>query len=223
MQGAPIKTMNRLTVLDNFYNNPKQIISAAEFKHGGCGGVHSERSLPLHELDPSLHRDFTSYICSIFNLDPNTVYVYSHLSRQSFSELNSGLIHVDGRNSLTGEYADFKSYNKLYGGTIFLSDEYDRNCGVALYDDITNKSVEDKFNFAIRSLYDNKNKLSDGRMSKHEYDTLEKEYNSNFEVSSFVSNVYNRMVSWKCGHPHKTILTEKQGILLTQNFYIWTL
>ena len=218
-QGAPIN-MNRLTVVENFYRNPTDVLSIAEFSPGGCGGQFTERSKPLHELDQNLNKDFSNYICSVLNIDPNHVNVFSYLNKQTFSEANDGSIHIDGRNSVTGEYSKFESYNHLVGGMIFLSEDADYDSGVGLYDDVTSRSDKEKFDFAIRSLYEKKTDLKLGIISKEEFDRLTEEYNSNFKMTCFTSNVYNRMVAWKCGYPHKTILKETQPVLFSHNFYI---
>lgn len=212
--------MNRLTVVDNFYKNPTEILNTAKFSPGGCGGEFTERSKPLHELDQNLHKDFSSYICSVLNIDLNRVNVFSYLNKQTFSETNDGSIHIDGRNSVTGEYSKFNNYKLLYGGMIFLSEDAESESGVGLYDDVTSRTDEEKFDFAIRSLYETKTDLKLGIISKKEFDRLTEEYNSNFKMTCFTSNVYNRMVAWKCGYPHKTILKETQPILFSHNFYI---
>ena len=212
--------MNRLTVVDNFYNNPKEILSIANFSPGGCGGQFTERTKPLHEIDPNLHNEFSNFICSVLNIDPKRVFVFSYLNKQTFDHSNDGMIHVDGRNSVTGEYSNFHSYKQLIGGMIFLSEDVDWESGVGLYDDITTRSDEEKFNFAIRSLYEKKNDFKLGKISKQEFDSLTEQYNSNFKMTCFVSNTFNRMVAWKCGYPHKTILKETQKELFSHNFYI---
>ena len=205
--------MNRLTVIDNFYNNPEYVATLAEFQQGGCGGIYSKRSKPLDLINKSFHDEFSSAICNILQLDRSRVDVYSFLSKQTFNEESSGgYIHIDGRNSSTGQVPNFNSYSNLYGGTIFLSAEYDRSSGINFYDDITNETPEQKFNCAINSLYnvrDNSN-----------LNELKAEYDSRFELSTSVGNVYNRLVVWKCGQPHTSTITKKQGVKLTHNFYI---
>ena len=212
--------MNRLTVVENFYNNPKNILGIAKFSPGGCGGQFTERSKPLHELDQNLHKEFTKYICSVLNIDPRSVNVFSYINKQTFSETNDGMIHIDGRNSVTGEYSNFESYTDLVGGMVFLSEDADMDSGVGLYNDITSKTDKEKFDFAIRSLYEKKTELKLGKISKQEFDRLVEEYNSNFKMTCFTSNVYNRMVAWRCGYPHKTILKPKQEVLFSHNFYV---
>lgn len=200
-------------ILDNFYNNPEFVSSLGEFQQGGCGGVFSERSKPLDQINKQFHNDFSESICSVLNLNSKKVDIYSFLSRQTYNGKNTtGFIHIDGRDSTTGQIPMFNQYRNLYGGTIFLSEEYDRSSGINFYDDITEESPEDKFYCGLNSLYNVKN--------HDQFDTLKEKYNSRFEITTCVSNVYNRLVVWKCGKLHASVITEKQKTILTHNFYI---
>lgn len=214
--------MYRLTVVDNFYNDPSQVANLATFSVGGCGGSFSERSKPLNEINLQFHLDFSDRICSIFNIDVRKVYVYSILSKQTYNPNadKHGMIHVDGRNSATGEVAQYDSYRHLVGGTIFLSESYDRDSGVNFYDDVSDKTDKEKFDSAINSLYNVKSEYLNGKMSLEEYDSICSEYNKNFKLSASVSNVYNRMVAWKCGTAHQPVMTKQQDVRLVHNFYI---
>ena len=205
--------MNRLIVIENFYNNPEFVTTLGEFQQGGCGGVYSERSKPLNEINKEFHNGFSSAICSILQLDISKVHVHSFLSRQTFNEKSSGgFIHIDGRNSVTGQVANYNSYSHLYGGTIFLSTEYDRTSGINFYDDVTEETAEQKFDCAINSLYNVRD--------SENFSKLKSQYDSRFELSAFVGNVYNRLVIWKCGYPHNSVITKSQGFKLSHNFYI---
>jgi hypothetical protein len=215
-------TIPRLLVLDNFYPDPKSIANMAVLESGGCGGVYSERSKPMSELNRQFHFDFSNHICSVFNIDPNRVNVFSILSKQTYNPQADefGMIHVDGRNSVTGEVSKFSDYRLLIGGTIFLSESYDRDSGINFYDDISDNTDEDKINFAINSLYKVKSEYMNGKITLDEYNNICSTYNSRFKLSSSVANVYNRMVAWKCGNPHQSVMTKQQGAKLTHNFYI---
>lgn len=214
--------MHRLTVIDNFYSDPSAVASISEFSSGGCGGVFSERSKPLSEVNPQFHLDFSKHICSVLNIDVNRVYVYSILSRQTYNPDADqyGMIHIDGRNSATGEVTKFENYRHLIGGTIFLSESYDRDSGANFYDDVTDNTDKEKFDIAINSLYNVKAEYMNGKIALDEYNRICSEYNDRFKLSSSVANVYNRMVAWKCGNPHQSVMTKQQGVKLTHNFYV---
>lgn len=214
--------MHRLTVIDNFYTNPSFVCDISDFGVGGCGGAFSQRSKPLNEINQQFHLDFSNHICSVLNIDVSEVYVYSFLSKQTYNPNSDrhGMIHVDGRNSTTGEVSQFDSYRLLVGGAIFLSESYDRESGINFYDDVSENTDKEKFDFAINSLYKVKSDYINNKITLDEYNRICSEYNDRFRLSSSVANVYNRMVAWKCGNPHQSVMTKTQGVKLSHNFYI---
>jgi len=204
-------------LLDNFYDDPESIIQIVrgEFPVSGCSS--GKKSLDLSQLDSNAYVKFKERICSLHNLNVNTVNVHTYFAEQLYNDVddifNNKAIHVDGKGSCSAN-----NYNLLFCGQIMLTKDPDPEATIKTYrfNTLDSEMLEKSINeYTIPGELYRSNKIT-----LDEFKILKNKYNSNFELVEEISNVYNRMVSWVGGTPHNHRVTIKVPVKLDQYFFI---
>lgn len=200
--------MNNISVIDNFYINPEQIISklTGEYPISGCGT--GNRSIGLQEIDGQLYNDIKVALCSIHNLDPQRHRLTSFFMEHDYdpdSPFNKGWTHIDGKNPDVCRMT-VEDYKLVVCGQVFLTKNPDPETGMYICD------LKQGLNWTTQELIDRtindytlpKEQYLAGQITREEYERQYIEYHDNFVVTCEVKNVYNRLLSWKAGTLHGT-------------------
>jgi hypothetical protein len=134
---------------------------------------------------------------------------------------NDGWVHIDGKNPDVCKMT-VETYDIVCAGQIFLTPSPDVDSGVGIYklNDNINWTEQELFTKTIDEYTLPKENYLAGKISLDEYKSLHKEYHDNFIQTSFVSNQFNRMISWKGMSLHGS----KMGSMerrLNQYFFIY--
>jgi hypothetical protein len=211
-------------VLDNFYNNPKEIVDTlnGEYPIFGCGT--GNRSISLEEISPSTYNGFCNAIYQIHNINANDVWMTTFFMEHAYNPIeifNHGWMHIDGKNPDACRML-VEEYKLIVCGQIFLTENPDPDTGVqigALKKD-RNWTRQELIDKTINDYTLPRENYEAGKITLQEYELLHKEYHDNFDLTCEVKNVYNRMVSWRGGSLHGAKMTEKMSKRLNQYFFI---
>jgi hypothetical protein len=213
-----------VTILDNFYEDPDSVLSMItnDFPIVGCGS--GARTIPLKDMNETLYKSFCDKIYSIHNIDPTNLSLITFFMEHEYHPIeimNQRFVHIDGKNPDVC-YMTMKEYKLVLCGQIFLTKDSDPAAGVRIckLKDHINWTETELMNNCINNYLDPKVAFEAGKITLEEYKLLHKHYHDNFEVTSVIDNVYNRMVSWKAGTLHGDPMTKKMGKRLTQYFFI---
>jgi hypothetical protein len=202
-------------ILDNFYKDPKIIESLIkEFNVTGCGsGV---KTLDLSYLDKSLYNSLKTDLCRLHQFDPNRIAFYSYFSEHNYNHeddiFNYSAIHIDGKGG-----CNIDDYNLVFCGQVLLTENPDPDSGVLIYK-FKNDNPE-IMNDALNNYTIPGEQYRQGSISLDKFKKMKAEYNSNFELTCEVKNVYNRMVSWVGGTPHAQRVTKNVPRKINQYFF----
>ena len=177
------------TVIDNFFDNPDEIRKYAlslEFNspRGSYPGFRSEQ---IAFINPKLYEQINSRILSLFfdqNRDSLDISVESQFQiiPEKFEE---GWAHQD---------VDVSGRN--IAGVIYLTPDAPLDCGTSIY---RQKSEPDYNDLRLRNEYYHKASIDD----IEKYRKARDRYNSNFEKTLEVKNVYNRLLMYDTLEFHK--------------------
>lgn len=211
-------------VLDNFYNNPQEIIKLlnGEYPIFGCGT--GNRSISLEEIDPNMFRGFCEAIYQIHGINPNDVWMTTFFMEHTYNPIdifNYGWMHIDGKNPDACRML-VEEYKLVVCGQIFMTPDPDPETGVQI------GALKKNKNWTRQELIDKtindytlpREQYEAGKINLQEYEILHKEYHENFDVTCEVKNVYNRMVSWRGGSLHGAKMTKQMHKRLNQYFFI---
>jgi hypothetical protein len=218
--------MNQVSVIDNFYDNPEKIVEMALCDQPSpCPGM---RSQTLVDLNSSFFIDFKKRIFALHNIPDDGRYVMSSYFNQitAFDEdvLNFNWPHLDGDvryGDTTLTHENYKD-KMILGGMIVLCD---------IVDDLTTDfwvpsiDINDKdlFNLLLYDYIVTRGKFEKGEISLDKFKELSVEFHSKFSIETQVPNKFNRMISWRSGSIRgQRMVSKKQGVKLTHNFYIHT-
>lgn len=217
--------MNNISVLDNFYSNPQQIVSMlnGDYPIFGCGT--GNRSIGLQDLDKNLYNDFCNAIYQIHNIpsSPN-IQTFTFFMEHTYNPIeifNHGWVHIDGKNPDVCRMTT-DNYKMIVCGQIFLTPDPDPETGVSICD------LKTSVNWTEQELIDNtvndytlpREKYLSGSITLEEYEEQHRSYHDNFVETCFVKNKYNRMVSWRGGSLHGSKMTKKMQKRLNQYFFV---
>lgn len=206
-----------ITVFDNFYDNPEEVIKYAEsleYHKDPEGSFPGSRTLPLHMLNEELnHLSSVRFLSLFFDLNVslvNALVLTQFQKIEPFSEdknsiLNEGWIHVDDA--------------VLAAAVVYLSPDADPSCGTSFY------KLKPDVNFTDIDLDTNTRRkfYKTGVVSENYYDVLKK-YNSNFVETVSVKNYCNRIVAYDSNVYHKaTTHFNNNKPRLTQTFFLYRL
>jgi hypothetical protein len=211
-----------ITCIDNFYNNPDEIVEFAEsLKFEKTPGIYPGiRTDLLSEINPDFFNAFCNKLFSLFfdynqgevNWEVNTVFqkIYP-FSEDENSILNSGWIHLD-------------SPYEVAAGVIYLNKESNVNAGTSIY---KIKYPELILNKVDGHLYygDNTARVdfyANLPVDIEEYKEKKIQHEELFEKTLEFGNVYNRLVLYDIEYWHKesNFIANKFNPRLTQVFFI---
>jgi hypothetical protein len=216
-------------IIDNFYDDPNSIISKFQeycYNTHICPGL---RSVQLFEIDTKFYEEFSSFVCSLHNIDRKKVDVWTYFNLQTYDEskpecLNYAWPHVDGNiqidDSLTHE--NYKE-NMLFGGVIYLTENPDPETGLTFYKKRESCELTDKelFYFIRNNYLAAKLEYDEGKVSVDELNRRYKEYYDMFDMTLEIKNQFNRMTTWRCGNIRGSKFISKQPTTrLVHSFYI---
>lgn len=214
-----------LTVVNNFYDDPQQILdlSDGEFPIFGCGT--GNRSIGLQDVDRNLYNQFCRKIFQLHGInDPRGLHVFTFFMEHYYNAIdifNKGWAHIDGKNPDACRMTT-EDYKLVACGQIFLTPNPDPDSGVHIY------RLKGDRTWSTQELYDRcindytipREEYQEGRIDLEEYIRRHGEYHDNFEQDAEVKNQFNRMVSWKAGTLHTQDMTDKMPTRLNQYFFI---
>jgi len=182
--------MNRrfpITVVDNFYNNPDNIVEFAvsqKFEKTQKGGFQGRRTEALHTLDKSMFDYFCAKLFSVFyDKQPNMewkVVTNFDLIEQKTKDVNTGWIHQDDN-------------KHLLAGVIYLNKNWHDSVGTNIYEKV--KDVDENLTQTKIDYF-----LDNCDLDKYMRD--KKTYNSSFIKTNGVEPVYNRMMCYDASYFH---------------------
>lgn len=200
------------TCIDNFYNDPLSVVklaSSLEYfdTHGSYPG---KRTKPLHIVSEEFFNIFTEKLFSVFfdyesyRVNYRVITCFQKIipfTNKVDNILNSGWIHRD--NGIVG------------AGVIYLNEKPTTKCGTSFYN--LNDGDDVPVDWSLRdNFYLGKNKEVD------EYRNKKIEYESLFERTLEVGNVFNRLVLYDSNIWHKetSFFTDDGYPRITQVFFI---
>jgi hypothetical protein len=211
-------------VLDNFYISPEHVINLlnGDYPIIGCGT--GSRSIGLQEISPELYNGFRDSIYTIHNIDPSKVYLTTFFMEHSYNAIdifNHGWMHIDGKNPDACRMT-VDEYKLIVCGQIFLTQNPDPETGIQI------GSLKKDRNWSRQEIIDRtindytlpRENYEAGNISLYEYERIYKDYHDNFDTTCEISNVYNRMVSWRGGNLHAAKMTNKMPKRLNQYFFV---
>lgn len=213
-----------IKVLDNFYQNPADIVQLlnGEYPIFGCGT--GNRSVGLQEISPHTYNEFCNAIYSIHGVDGRKVHTTTFFMEHEYNPIeifNHGWIHIDGKNPHVCRMT-MEDYKLILCGQIFLTPNPDPDTGVKIC------KVKEGINWTQQELIDKcvndytipREDYQANKITLEEYEQIHREYHDNFDTTCTVNNVYNRMLSWKAGSLHGAKMTEKMQKRLCQYFFV---
>lgn len=213
-----------LKILDNFYNDPHQIVKLlnGEYPIFGCGT--GNRSISLQEIAPQVYKGFCDSIYQIHGINPNEVWMTTFFMEHTYNPIdifNYGWMHIDGKNPDACRML-VEEYKLIVCGQIFMTPDPDPETGVqigALKPD-RNWTRQELIDKTINDYTLPREQYDAGKITLEEYQNIHKEYHDNFNVTCEVKNVYNRMVSWRGGSLHGAKMTKQMHKRLNQYFFV---
>jgi len=202
-------------ILDNFYKDPKIIESLiTEFNVTGCGsGV---KTLDLGFIDKTIYNSLKVELCNLHQQNSTEIKFYSYFSEHIYNDVddifNYSAIHIDGKGG-----CNISDYNLVFCGQILLTDNPDPDSGVLIYKFKNNEPQ--MLDNALNHYTIPGEQYREGSISLEQFKQLKSEYNSNFELTCEIKNVYNRMVSWAGGTPHSQRITKHVPRKINQYFF----
>ncbi len=216
--------MNKVMVVDDFYNNPAEVIALALCDQPSpCPGMRSQR---LVDINTEFFRSFKDKIFNLHNIPNDGRYVMTSYFNQitAFDEdiLNYNWPHLDGDVRYGDTALTHENYKDkmILGGMIILCD---------IVDDLTTDfwlpaidiNEKDLFTLLLYDYIVTRDKFEKGEIALDKFKELFSEFHSKFKIDQKIPNKFNRMISWKSGSIRgQKMVTKKQGVKLTHNFYI---
>jgi len=183
------------TVVDNFYNDPENILSfinELDFKKSTDGSWPGERTEPLEKIEPDFSAEFhRKYLSTFFDgevtqLEWEITSYFQKIYPNADDETNSGWIHQDD--------------SVMLAGVIYLNKNAPLESGTSIFK-IKDKSKEEELR-NIQSKY--KKPFYRGEIvDLGEYKKNLKLHNESFEETLRVNNVFNRLITYEGHLPHK--------------------
>lgn len=211
--------MSTIKVIDNFYPNTETVQSliTADLLTTKCGG--GFRSVGIEHIDSTFYKEFCSAIYDLHGIvDRSGLYVTTYFMEHEYNSIdifNSGMVHIDGN--------DPNKYKLVLCGQLFLTLDPDPSTGASFW------KTKDTVAWDQNELYNRTNKnyvlpkkhYDAGLIDLDEFRRQHAEYHNNFESTTFVDNVYNRLVSWPAGTLHgQGKMTTKMPKRLNQYFFV---
>jgi hypothetical protein len=218
--------MMDVRVLDGFYDNPQEVIEMALCDQPSpCPGMRSTR---LVDINSTFFADFKKRIFSMHNIPDDGRYVMTSYFNQitAFEEdvLNYNWPHLDGDvryGDTTLTHENYKD-KMILGGMIILCDIVD-DLNTNFWSPVVSMSDKELFDLLLYDYIITRGKYERGEITLDEFKTQFDMFHWNFKVELAVPNKFNRMISWKSGSIRgQKMVTKKQGVKLTHNFYIHT-
>jgi hypothetical protein len=194
-----------IQIIDNFYEDPDKIRKYALEQNfykrdGNYPGIRSDR---LSDINKALFELFVSKIASLY-FDINTV-------KLEYDVITNFQI-IDGKYDKGWIHQDDIGYFSV-AGVVYLSPNAPINTGTSIYKPIVDKVKQ--VNFPMDP-YSVKN------LNVHEYEKQQEVYNSQFEKTLEVGNIYNRLAVYPVTEWHTQsgfFGTTKENSRLTQVFF----
>jgi len=174
-----------ITIIDNFFYVPDKVRDFAlscEYEPSPTGDWPGKRSAPLHMLDKFFFENFCSKLLSIFyDINFHNVQMECRAYFQKITSLdinpkskkNKGWVHID---------------DEIFAGIIYLNPEINYDSGTSIYQ--TNSKYEiNKLQNLAKAKHDFYSKNDDT-----DYDKSFTKFNSCFDETITVKNVYNRLL-----------------------------
>ena len=218
-----------LRIFDNFYANPDDIVDL--FKDQ-CTNSHicpGNRSVELSNIDNNLYNEIKNVLCAIHNLNPSNVKLWTYFNLHEYDpnlphHLKRSLPHIDGDIHNHKKLTIDNYFNEMfYAGSIFMQKNADLEAGLQFYKEKPHKftSREHYYKLVLEDYLLPKIKFHAGEMTAEEVNTYSENFLDHFDLVVDVKNVYNRLVTWKCGTIRSSqLITDKQKTKLIQNFYL---
>lgn len=217
-----------LQVIDNYYQDPNDIINKFEqhcINEHWCPGL---RSILLQDIDIDFYNKFRSDIFKLHNLEDSPKYtLWTYLNRHQYDAskpecLNYAWPHVDGnaREDKTLNYITYES-KMIIGGFIYLTKHPDPETGISFFKEKQEMTKKDLYDIVLHNYLTAKEEYESGKITVDELNQKYTEYYDKFYVDMVVKNRFNRLVTWKCGNIRGTkIISEQQPVKLIHSFYI---
>lgn len=176
-----------ITVVDNFYNNPDDIVQFAlsqKFEKTQKGGFQGKRTQALHKLNRSMFDYFCSKLFSVFydkqtNMSWKVVTNFDLIEQQT-NGVGTGWIHQDNN-------------KHLLAGLIYLNKNWQESVGTNLYEKV--KDVDEHLSQTKTDYF-----LDNTDLDKYLKD--KQINNSSFNKTGSIEPVYNRMVCYDASYFH---------------------
>jgi hypothetical protein len=217
--------MNEIFYIDNFYENPKEIIE----KYGECDQYSpcpGSRSLKLDQIDRQFYNWFKEKIYNIHGLeDRPDWYLTTYFNLIPYFDegvLNYNWPHIDGDVRYDNTLNRNNYYDKMIlGGQIILCDIVDENLAARFWNPKPHLSEEEIFDRVLYGYIVNRDKYEKNEITLEEYINRFDEFHKDFMFDKKIDNVFNRMISWKAGSIRGGLMvSKKQQWKLSQNFYV---
>lgn len=209
------------TIMENFYNNPYEVISLAkEFPLISCGPA---KTLMLHELDPHLNDDlFNAFLHFYGGAKPNKRYefksFFSNHEHVGKELVNHGQWRTAGHNPDTCRYDD-SAESIVLCGQIMLTNNVTSGCEFQM------GKVKPELNWTRQQFIDEtcnyysvpKEKYAAGEISYEEFKQCYEKHEQNYEPVLTVKYEFNKLIYWKGEAVHREL---RHQPMLTQHLVL---
>jgi hypothetical protein len=208
------------TVIENFYNNPKDIVALAkEFPVVGCG---PQKTIQLDQLDFNLNQQLLTVFLQLYGgPKPNKNYrLISFFSKHDHDQrglLNQGYWRTAGHNPDTCRYDD-SAQSLVFSGLVMLTEK-------TVGSDFQIGKVKPGINWTRQEFIDQtcnyysipKEKYLAGEISYEEFVESYYKHEQNYVDVLTVKNEFNKLVVWRGDVIHRELRDEP---LLTQHIFL---
>lgn len=207
-----------ITVIDDFYDNPQEIVKFAQslpYDHpcNGQGIWFGNQTKSLHEIDPIFFETFCKKLFSIFF---------------DFSKEPSVQWQVDTRfskiprinNNIADQLWIHQDEGELIAGVIYLNDVTTSSGGTSIYHLI---SEYEELDLSLqKEFYTNPEIILDDSSKLYRYKQLLFRHFKNFRETTAIKNTFNRMVCYDANNYHniKSVNVDDCDYRLTQVFFV---
>ena len=220
--------MNRVTIVENFYDNPEELIRKYAFcdQPSPCPGFRSKK---LDIVDKNFYKWFRKTIFDLHGIEDSGKYQFTTYFNyvEPFEEdvLNYNWPHIDGDVRYGDTKLNHQNYEErmILGGHIMLSEVIDPNSSVTFWKMAPelNWSKEELFDKVLFNYITTRSKYEKSQITLEEYEKEFEEFHKCFVVDEKFPNEYNKLISWKAGTIRGgKMITKEQKTRLTHNFYI---
>jgi hypothetical protein len=216
--------MNTIQVVDDFYEDPTEILDLLknDYPITGCGS--GKRSVGLQELSLAHFWKFRKAIYNMHGLDGRTVFMNTFFMQHEYKPIevfNHNWVHIDGKNPDACRMTT-EDYKLILCGQIFLTPNPDPDCDLEICR-VRPELDWSRQELIDRTINDYTNPMEDlqrGKISQEEFEKVHDEYHSNFITTELVKNKFNRLVTWPAGTLHGARQNKNMPRRLTQYFFI---